>query len=67
MLYFSTSAHTSQYGHIEVVKILLDAGADVNVKVEFEAKGYTAIHFAALKGHNYKRRFKSEAEGGRKV
>lgn len=34
--------------HIEVVRLLLDAGADANVR---ESNNLTALHFAAVEGH----------------
>jgi ankyrin repeat protein len=34
-------------GHLEIVKLLLEHGADVNAKTAYE----TALHLAAEKGH----------------
>jgi hypothetical protein len=38
----------SAYGHVEVVKALLDKGADANVMT---VKGYTVLMHASVKGH----------------
>ncbi len=38
----------ARYGHADVVRLLLDAGADVNAKDEWNE---TALMFAAMSGH----------------
>ncbi|KAF7171814.1 hypothetical protein CNMCM5623_004145 [Aspergillus felis] len=45
----TTALHLAAYGgHIEVVKFLIHAGAEVNA---FDFPGLTALHWAAYKGH----------------
>lgn len=45
----TTALHLAAYGgHIEVVKFLIHAGADVSA---FDFPGLTALHWAAYKGH----------------
>jgi len=39
----------AQIGHVEVVKALVDLGADVHTHVE--QNGYTALHVASERGH----------------
>ena len=41
----------SGYGHTEVVKLLLEAGADVNAKASIAGKDYTPLSVAKLGGH----------------
>ena len=36
-------------GHIEIIKALLAAGADVNIKTK--VNGWSVLHIAQLKGH----------------
>lgn len=40
----------SKNGHTEVVKLLLDKGADVNVKVTMNGDGWTALKIAKKRG-----------------
>ena len=40
----------SQNGHTEVVKLLLDKGADVNVKANIKDVDYTALKIAKMNG-----------------
>ena len=40
--------YAAKYGHIDVVQILLDVGADCNKSDEL---GYTPLHYAAKYGH----------------
>lgn len=45
----TTALHLAAYGgHIDVVKFLINAGADVSA---FDFPGLTALHWAAYKGH----------------
>jgi len=45
----ATALHkAAEYGNAEVVKILVDAKADVDVQ---ERHGYTALHYAIMHGH----------------
>lgn len=37
------------HGHVEVVRMLIDVGADIHGKGR---RGYTPLHFAALRGHH---------------
>jgi ankyrin repeat protein len=44
----STPLHCASWkGHVEVVKVLLDAGADINAKSQNDHYGDTALHAAA--------------------
>jgi len=45
---FTPLLHASEYGHAEVVKLLLSRGADVKAK---STNGWTALMWASLKGH----------------
>ena len=42
-----TPLHTA-IGHIEIIRLLLQNGAEVNVKSN---DGYTPLHYAAIRGH----------------
>ena len=46
--YLSPIHHAAKQGHLEVVRILLEAGADQNAAT---ANGITALMFAARQGH----------------
>ncbi len=48
---FTPLIMASQQGHAEVVRLLLEAKGDVNVKVEVKGKVYTALSIAKMKGH----------------
>jgi ankyrin repeat protein len=49
--YGRTALHlAAMNGHLEIVKLLLEHGADVNAKTK-EGYGYTALHSAASNGH----------------
>ena len=39
-------------GHVEIVKLLLEAGADVNAKAYVGGKDYTPLSIAKEKGHS---------------
>ena len=41
----------SQEGHAEVVRLLLEARAYVNIKIELRGKGNTALNLAEAGGH----------------
>jgi len=46
--YFSALHVAANHGHLEIVKLLLDAGADINRKSK---SGETALHLAVVKNH----------------
>ena len=41
--------NAAKYGHGEIVELLLDKGADVDVRSDF--LGFQAIHYATFEGH----------------
>ena len=41
----------SEYGHVDVVHLLLDAGANVNVADPTGCSGHTALILAAMQPH----------------
>ena len=43
-------SHAAQYGHAEVARALLAAGAHPSVRADSEKGGLAAIHYAAARG-----------------
>ena len=43
-------SHAAQYGHADVVKALLAAGAQPAVRADAQKSGLAAIHYAAARG-----------------
>ena len=51
-LYGLTSLHrAARDGHVELVRLLLTAGADTNARTDDQADCETALHFAVANGH----------------
>ena len=49
-LYEDSLPMVAFWGHLEIVKMLLEHGADVNIR-NMDNKGDTPLHYAALNGH----------------